>query len=118
MSGKTASARVSCAGAAGSTCKVTLKLTITETFKGHRLISVTSRKRIKKKLVVVGLASVTLAAGQSKTVRITLNGTGQRLLKKRHTLKVTLRVTQAVSGRQSNAIATQKLTFKTPRRHR
>ncbi len=118
VSGKTASVHISCIGAAGSTCKVTVKLTVTETFKGRKLISVTSRRRVKKKLVVVGTASVTLTAGHTKTVRITLNSTGKRLLAKRHSLKVTLRVAQAVSARQTIAIGTQKVTFKTGKRHR
>ena len=111
--------RVSCTGEAGATCKLTLKLTVTETFKGHKLISVTARKKKKvtKKLVVVGTASVTLTAGQSRTVRITLNGTGKRLLQKRHSLKATLRVTQTLSTRQVKAISTQTLNFKAAKRH-
>jgi len=119
VSGTSASVRVSCTGEAGATCKLTLKLTVTETFKGHKLISVTARKKKKvtKKLVVVGTASVTLTAGQSRTVRITLNGTGKRLLEKRRTLKVTLRVTQALSTGQIKAISAQKLTFKAAKRH-
>ena len=118
VSGKTASVHISCIGAAGSTSKVTVQLTVAETFKGRKLISVTSRRRVKKKLVVVGTASVTLTAGHTKTVRITLNSTGKRLLAKRHSLKVTLRVAQAVSARQTIAIGTQKVTFKTGKRHR
>jgi hypothetical protein len=119
VSGTSASVRVSCAGEAGATCKLTLKLTVTETFTGHKLISVTSRrkKKVTKKLVVVGTASVTLKAGESKTVRIALNGTGKRLLEKRRTLKVTLRVTQTLSTGQIKAISTQKLTFKAAKRH-
>jgi hypothetical protein len=122
VSGRTASVRVSCAGEAGATCKLTLRLTVTEKFKGHKLISVTARKKKKltKKLVVVGTVRVTLVAGQSKTVRIALNGTGKRLLSKRHKLKVTLRITQTLSTGQTKPISTQILTFKAPKhkRHR
>ncbi len=118
VSGTNAIVRVSCPRSAAVPCKVRVQLTITEIFKGHKLISVTSRKRTTKKLVVVGTASVTLDPGQSRTVRVTLNSLGRRLLKKHHTLKVTLRVTQAISARQVKAISTQKLTFRAPRRHR
>jgi hypothetical protein len=120
VSGTTASVRVSCAGDAGATCKLTLKLTVTETFKGKRLISVTARKkknRLTKKVVVVGSASVTLKAGETRTVRIALNGTGKRLLQKRHTLKVTLRITQTLAGGQLRAISTQTLNFKAAKPH-
>jgi hypothetical protein len=121
VSGTSASVRVSCAGEAGSTCKLTLKLTVTERFRGKKLISVTARKKKKvtKKLVVVGSASVTLKAGESKTVRIALNRTGKRLLARRHKLKVKLRITQILASGQTKAISSQTLTFKAPkRRHR
>src|SRR5262249_4140384 len=94
VSGTSASVGVSCAGDAGATCKLTLKLTVTETFKGKRLISLTARKRknrLTKKVVAVGSASVTLKAGETRTVRIALNGTGKGLLQKPHNLKGTLR---------------------------
>lgn len=45
---------------------------------------------------------MTLTTGQSKTVRIALNGTGKRLLAKHHSLKVKLAITgsgKTVSGR-------------------
>ena len=120
VSGTTASVRVSCAGEVGAKCKLTLKLTVTETLKGHKLISVTSRRKNKvtKKLVVIGTASVTLGTGQTKTVRITLNGTGKRLLEKRHKLKVTLRATQTLSTGRLKAISTQTLTFMAAKRRR
>ncbi len=50
-------------------------------------------------------------------MRISLNSTGRHLLKSHHTLKVTLHVNEAHTSAKSTAIATQTLTFKTPRRH-
>jgi hypothetical protein len=120
VSGTSAIVRVSCTGEAGATCKLSLKLTVTETFRGKKLISVTARKnkkRLTKKVVVVGSASVTLKAGETRTVRIALNGTGKRLLQKRHTLKVTLRITQTLAGGQLRAISTQTLNFKAAKPH-
>ena len=117
VSGTTAKVRVSCAGETGATCKLTLKLTVTELFRGHKLISVTARKKLKKKTVVIGVATVTLKAGQSKTVKISLNSVGRHLLERRHTLKVTLRVTQLLSSGQVKVLSTQKPTFKAPHHH-
>ena len=119
VSGTSANVRVSCAGEAGSTCKLTLKLTVTEKFKGKKLISVTARKkkRLTKKVVVVGSASVTLKAGETRTVLIALNGTGKGLLQKRHNLKVTLRITQTLATGQVKGVSTQTLSFKAAKPH-
>ncbi len=80
-------------------------MTVTETFKGHKLIAVTARKKVKKKVkkkvVTVGTTSITLNAGESRTVRIALNSTGKRLLAKRHKLKVKLRISQTLSNGQA-----------------
>src|SRR5262249_16740749 len=121
VSGTSANVRVSCSGDAGATCKLTLKLTVTETFKGKRLISVTARtkkKRLTKKVVAVGSASVTLKAGETRTGRNARQGTGTGRLQKRHNLKVTLRITQTLATGQVKAVSTQTLSFKAAKPHR
>jgi hypothetical protein len=60
-------------GAGGGPCRMTLTLDA----------------RAKR----VGLTTVMLDAGESKSVTVRLNGTGQELLKSRHTLSVNLIVT-------------------------
>ena len=105
--------RVVCTGPAGAKCKLVFKLTLTEIFKRHKLISVTARAKLKKKIVAVGIASVTLNAGESRAVRISLNGTGKKLLAKRHKLGVRLRVTQTLANGHATTILSQTLTFKT-----
>jgi hypothetical protein len=114
VSGSTASVRVSCAGATGATCAVALKLTVTETFNRHKLVAVTSRASHRKtrKVVVLGTASVLLKAGETQTVRITLNRAGKRLVAKRHPLKVKLRITQATGGGGRTTVSTQTVVFK------
>jgi hypothetical protein len=67
--------------------------------------------------VVVGSATVTLSAGETRTVRISLNKTGKRLIRKRHKLKVTLRITQTLATGKATALLTKTLVFKAPRRH-
>jgi hypothetical protein len=117
VSGTTALVRVICTGPAGAKCNLVFKLTVTEVFKRHKLISVGARAKLRKKVVLVGSASVTLNAGESRSVRIALNGTGKKLLAKRHKLKVRLRVTQTLASGQSTPILSQVLTFKKPKRH-
>ena len=112
MSRTTARVRATCTGPAGAKCKLVFTLTVTEIFKRNKLISVTARAKLKKKIVVVGIANVTLNAGESRTVRISLNGTGKKLLAKRHKLKVRLRVTQTLANGHAATALSQTLTFK------
>jgi hypothetical protein len=65
--------KVSCAGA-GEACRVTVNLTASA--KGS------------KKLVKVGSAKLTVAAGATKAITVKLNAKGRKLLKKAHKLKV------------------------------
>jgi hypothetical protein len=111
----TAAVRVACAGAPGARCKLTLRMTVTETFRGHRLVAVAAR--LRHQVVGVGSASVTLTAGGSQTVRISLNRAGRNLLASRHVLKVRLAVSEALGNGQSATVSTQTVTFKA-RSHR
>jgi hypothetical protein len=117
--GSTAKVRVSCAGPSGATCALTLELTVTEKFKGHRLTAVTARSHRPKttgRTVVVGAATALLQAGQTQTVQIALNRTGQRLLKSRHRLKATLRVTQTTNTGATVTVSQEVVTFKASHR--
>ena len=95
-------------------------MTVTEKLRGHKIIAVTARKKPKtrKVVVTVGLGrGLTLVAGQSKVVKISLNGRGNRLLASRHTLKVTLDVTQILGGGRSRTLS-QTVTFKAPKQRK
>ncbi len=92
-------------------------MTVTEKLRGSKIIAVTANRKRKTRTVLVtvgGPAGVTLAAGQSKIVRISLNGAGQHLLASRHTLNATLGVTQILGGGRSRTVS-QTVTFKAPR---
>jgi hypothetical protein len=117
VKGTTVSIRLTCKGATGASCRFTLRLTVTEKFRGRKLIAITSRKKVRKVIVTVGRATATLSAGQTKVVKVSLNGTGKRLLAKRHHLNATLRVTQALGGNRTAIIRTQVVTFKAPKKH-
>jgi hypothetical protein len=110
--GTSASVRVSCTGAPGATCKITAALSVTETVRAGKVIAITaSEDKPKKRIVVLGTARVTLAAGQSKTLKISLNTTVKRLLTARHKLKVKVTIT-ATSAAKTVQVATKTITFK------
>jgi hypothetical protein len=103
-SGTSAGASVSCTGAAGSSCTVTLTLSVTETLSGNKVIAVSASKHKPKKTkrtVVLGTTTVKLAAGKTKTVTVSLNGAGKRLLKSRHTLSVRLTASQKAGAKST-----------------
>ena len=100
VNGKVVAVRVTCTGTSGAHCRVTLKLT--------------ARDR-HHKLVGVGKATVTLAAGHARIVRISLNRAGRNLLATRHTLKVKLAVIEATGNGHTTTVSSQTVTFKAHR---
>ena len=77
--GPTASLPVSCAKS-GPSCTITVQITATELMQGGKVIGVIARKKITHKVIVLGSAKVTLAPGQHKTLKITLNSAGKQML--------------------------------------
>jgi hypothetical protein len=113
VSGTTVSVPITCKG--DTSCTVSLKLTVTERFRGHKLIGVSARKaKVRHRTVVVGTATARIKAGRTQTVRISLNRAGRKLLAARHKLGVKLTVSQRIAGR-SRTLSTQKVTFKAPK---
>jgi hypothetical protein len=98
--GTNVAAKLTCAG---GSCQVTLKLTARG--RHHRQLS-------------VGSASVTLAAGQTEVVRVSLNGAGRHLLSHRHALRVTFRAIQSLNDGHTSIINTQAVTLKIHRHKR
>ncbi|HJS93602.1 MAG TPA: hypothetical protein VJ741_05020 [Solirubrobacteraceae bacterium] len=94
VNGKTVAVRITCGNAP---CKVTLKLTAHG--RHHRRVG-------------VGSTTVTLNAGQTRIVRISLNGTGRSLLAARHGLHATLIAAQSLDGGHTSTISTQAVILK------
>lgn len=115
VTGTSAAVPLTCNGGPGAICKLILTLTVTETVKGRTVIAVSAAKRpkIKKTIVLLGTATMALTADRTTVIRITLNGTGTRLLSRYHVLKVSLRIRQ--SGKM---VSSQTVTFKTKPKHR
>jgi hypothetical protein len=113
--GITVSIPVTCTGAAGATCSIIAVLSIIEELRGSKVLAVTAdkRPRAKSRLVMLGSNRIAINAGQTGTLRLSLNRTGQRLLATRRRVKVKLTVRQ--SGR---AISTSIFTFKNKVRKR
>jgi len=89
-----------CSAPAGQKCQTTSTF---ETASG------TSKKH--GRAVVVAQKSTSIPAGRTATIAVTLNGQGQRLLKRIHKLAVTLTVTVPSDGKTTVAL-TDKLTIK------
>jgi hypothetical protein len=113
VSGTTTSVLATCTGTSGATCAIVLQLTVTETFKGRRLVGVNARGRpsTHRRELLVGTTSVTLNAGQSKTVRVTLNRAGRNLRVTHPRLKATLRLLQVTPDRHLARVASQTVVF-------
>jgi hypothetical protein len=103
---------VACTGAAGGTCVESLTLSVLETLRSGKVVAVAARTT--KRTVILGRASATIAAGQTKTVTILLNSVGKSLLRSHHTLHVKLTLTQSSAGKTS-VVKTITLTFTQPR---
>jgi Divergent InlB B-repeat domain len=95
-------------------CRITFKLTITESLKGGKVIAVSASARTQKRTVIVGTKSLTLAAGDSETARVGLDAAGQRLLKSRHKLSVKFTATARRANGTMVGLSRQTIEFKAP----
>jgi hypothetical protein len=88
---------VSCEGASGAECQLSLEL---------------SARGRHHRAVRIGADSITLSAGGTETVHIQLNQTGRRLLAQRHVLTVKLHAIQLLDGGQATTISSQTIIIK------
>jgi photosystem II stability/assembly factor-like uncharacterized protein len=113
LSGTSASALLTCAGSSGASCTITVSVGVRETLKGGKVIAVSAKAkgkpRISNRAITVGSTTVTLSAGQSRTVMVALNVAGERLLARDHAVAAKL------TAREGSAVLdTQTVTFKAP----
>jgi hypothetical protein len=97
-SGATISVRVSCTGT--TSCKIKLTGTVLETIRGGKVIAVaastkTMTKKTTKETITIISKTATIPAGATKTIKLTLNAAGKKLLAKHHPLKTKLIITQS-----------------------
>jgi hypothetical protein len=110
-SGGAASVSLSCAGPVGTECTIALAIGVVETFSGKKLIAITAAKTTNKVLVLAA-KTLSITAGQHKTVTLALSRSGKRLLSRAHRLKVRLTIKQLTGGGHSTVISSQTLTVK------
>jgi hypothetical protein len=116
VSGRSVRLPIACHGPAAAKCSVGIRLTVTETLRGRKLIAVRARAKhrtLTKKIVSVGRASITLRGGKRRTIVVQLNAVGRRLLASRRVLKVMLTATQ-----HGKRLSRSVLTFKAKHRRR
>lgn len=79
---------------------------------------VTGLLKVHKRRVRVGVKSYSLAAGQTKTITIKVNGKGRKLLRRFKKLPVRLVVSQKQSTGKSQVVKSKKLRIKAARKKR
>jgi len=98
-SGATISVRVRCKGS--TSCKIKLTASVLETIRGGKVIAVAAstktskKKKTTKKTITIASETTTIPAGATKTIKLTLNRAGKKLLAKHHPLKAKLTLTQS-----------------------
>jgi hypothetical protein len=108
-----AKVRVTCTGAAGTNCRVTVTMTVTETLAGKKHVAVSSAKSTspqQKKVVTVGRTSAAVRAGTSQVINVPLDNKGKHLLSTRGKLLVSIVVTQT-AGATNKVVSRQTLTL-------
>jgi hypothetical protein len=116
VAGTSVTELITCTGQ--SNCRVTMKLAVKETRRGHKVVAISTRHqpKVTHNVVILGTTSATIPAGQSKRLRIGLNKKGLALLTARHRLTVKLTVAQITSG-HSRQLKASTVRFKTTKRH-
>ena len=100
--------KLSCLAGGGS-CKASIVATIVEHLKGRKLVAVTARsKGVHNKTVVIARATITLAAGASRTITLTPNGKGKSLLAKYDKLKTIVTISANGKKRKTATVTVQK----------
>jgi alpha-tubulin suppressor-like RCC1 family protein len=116
VSGAAAMFSIRCIGAPGQSCAEHVVGTATERRQGHKVLAVIASKRTgtkpprpKTARVTVARGSFTLAGGQSRQIRIALNGTGKALLQSFYQVPVSVSFSGTTSVTQAVKFAYRRL---------
>lgn len=120
VSGTTVTVPVRCQAGLAS-CVAKLQLIAIEKVQNGNVVSVSgralaSRARSTTRRMVAGSSTITIAAGQRKKFKVSLNRLGRRLLAARHPLKLTLELSQSFNGVTTTG-ASKTVTFRLARKH-
>ena len=114
-SGPTASLPVGCA-MGGPSCTITVQITATELMQGGKIVGVIARKKLTHRAIVLGSTRITLAPGQHKTLKITLNRTGRSMLAAHKHLNTKLTVTRKTGGKKTKTVTSKTVAFKSTKK--
>jgi uncharacterized delta-60 repeat protein len=106
-------ATLSCTGAAGTVCDLSAQLSTKEKLVGSKVEALAARKKKGRKhseQVAVGSGRFSVPAGKVKTVTVSLNGRGKKLLAKFGHLPVTLKI--SLLNTKPATVVTRKATIK------
>jgi len=108
-----------CAATSGSCAPATVQLTIVEQLRnGHvTAIAATKKSKITKQTVVIGSMAVTLSAGQSKTVNVSLNAAGKKLLAQHKKLPVQVQVISEGHTLKTQTVSIVQASHQARKRH-
>ena len=114
-----ASFKLRCSAPAGQSCQTTDTLTTTETLNGGQPVALSAahKPRKRKRTVVVGRKRATIPAGTTKTITITLNAQGRKLLKRFHKLPVTLALKLTSHGKTTQTLRRELTIKQTTKQH-
>lgn len=97
-------------------CSGQAALTTVERLRGKTPVGVSAAKsrkpKLRRKTVTVGRVRFTIDAGKKRTITVSLNRTGRKLLKRFHRLPARLRITLAQPGAKRVTVKNAKLVFK------
>jgi hypothetical protein len=103
---------VACTTAAA--CPIEAVATTTEKLRNGKIVSL-AKQKLRKRLIRVASAKVTIAAGATRVVTLKLNATGRKLLKRFKRMPVTLAITLLGPGGKKVVIKLTRLTLKAPK---
>jgi uncharacterized membrane protein len=108
IKGTTVSVPVRCPATSGNCRAVSAVLSVIENVRNGRIVGLAAQKHrgVIRRRTVLASVTVTLAAGQSKMLKLTLNATGRRLLT--HYKKFAAEIELVESGR---AVSLEKVTL-------
>ncbi len=113
---------LTCSREAAGSCTIALRLTVVETLRGSSVVAVAARRApaTRRATVTVGASTVRLSPGQQRTVAVSLNATGRRLLAHLRRLAVKLSIAGTIVGaiRASLQSTTVTLTRATTSSHK
>jgi hypothetical protein len=108
----TVSITIKCSSGSGS-CDDSIGLTTREMLRGSKVVGLAARKpgrKTRHEVTVLGTSAVAVAAGGSRTVSVSLNSVGKRLLKRFHRLPLLLVVHQGTT-----TVGSDKVTLVAPK---